>query len=316
MPCRLLDVGSTYDQEEEDGQGLSRQGEVRLFESNLAESFCMPAPYAALSYCWGSDLVGVLKTEQDNLKAHRDGIPLDSLSKTVQDAVLVCRGLGIRYLWVDALCIVQDDTNDWRRESSQMHRIYSNSRVTIAVHEAISCKDGFLGEQSYGQPSWQRTFTTKFWLSGTDISNTRVSTHAKMHLRVGEPPHKMSEKPSPLMHRGWTLQEAVLPRRIVHFTGAELVWECATRHFCECGHVEGLTSDGGTPMVRTEIMCGHEYDTREELVVDGWMRLVEKYTRRKLSHASDKLIAVSGIAQMFGAMTSEFQVSLTYVILG
>ncbi len=81
-----------------------------------------------------------------NREAYCCGIPIPSLSKSVQDAVLVCRRLGIRYLWVDALCIVQDDTDERQREAAQMHRIYSNSHLTIAAHAAVSSKDGFLGK--------------------------------------------------------------------------------------------------------------------------------------------------------------------------
>lgn len=295
MPTRLLDVSH-------DKPGPDSHDNVRLVISNV-ESVHNSHPYAALSYCWGNDLDGVVRTKKANLESFRHGIPLDSLPQTLQDAVTVCRGLHIHYLWVDALCIVQDDVDDWRREAAQMHQIYSSSRITIAAHAPVSCQDGFLGDQSYGQSSWQQPFSTEFWTSA-DEDAFGPTTPVTMYIRMGEPPNQSTVEPSPLTRRGWTLQEGILPRRTIHFTGAELVWECATRHFCECGHVEGLSSDGGTPMVGTEVLHGHRYDHRKELVKDGWMRLVEKYTARTLSYTSDKLIAVSGLAQMVELVSS------------
>ncbi|PQE20746.1 heterokaryon incompatibility protein [Rutstroemia sp. NJR-2017a BBW] len=121
---------------------------------NFTNSPAQPAaPYACLSYCWGTDLDNNVKTLKANLKQHLDGILISVLPKTIQDAVLVCQRLGIRYLWVDALCIIQDDEEDWENESIQMCDIYSGSHITIAAHRVESCKQGFLWKQEFGQPN-------------------------------------------------------------------------------------------------------------------------------------------------------------------
>ncbi|KAI1501586.1 heterokaryon incompatibility protein-domain-containing protein [Biscogniauxia marginata] len=112
--------------------------------------------YACLSYCWGADLEGVLQTTRNNIPDHEKGIELSSLPKTIQDAITVCRGLKISNLWVDSICIIQDDSEDWKCEAAQMMSIYANSHVTICALEPSSCKVGFLGEQLYGKPEWQR----------------------------------------------------------------------------------------------------------------------------------------------------------------
>lgn len=109
---------------------------------------------------------------------------------------------------------------------------------------------------------------------------------------------------SPLKERGWTLQECILPRLIVHYTSSELVWECNTQHFCECGHVEGLTVNGEMPMVKTEVARGGGNTSTKKLSVDGWMQLVGGYSKRNLTLSSDKLIAISGLAQMVQATVS------------
>lgn len=104
-------------------------------------------PYAALSYCWGSDLSGVVTTLSSNVEPHLQGIAVNSLPQTIQDAVRVYRELGLRHLWVDSLCIIQDDRKDWAQKVDRMRKVYQFSRVTIATHSAASCKEGFLGPQ-------------------------------------------------------------------------------------------------------------------------------------------------------------------------
>ncbi|KAK3995955.1 heterokaryon incompatibility protein-domain-containing protein [Cladorrhinum sp. PSN332] len=152
-----------------------------------------------LSPCWGKR--ATITTTRSSYVEYRRGIRLDLLPKTLRDAVFVCRGLKIHYLWIDALCIVQDDPDDWRRESAQMHSIYGNSYITFAAHEAESCTDGFLGQQAFGQPTWQRPFYVPLG-------------SVKMHLRTGSTNWRWgTNSNSPLMRRGWTLQEALLPRR-------------------------------------------------------------------------------------------------------
>lgn len=96
--------------------------EDRIF---LVEDLSRTVRYATLSYCWGTDLTDVVRTLKANKAAHMKEIPTASLPKTVQDAVTVCRCLGIDYLWVDALCIIQDDTYDWETEVQQMKNILS-----------------------------------------------------------------------------------------------------------------------------------------------------------------------------------------------
>lgn len=299
MPRRVLDVGYST------GNELNSISEcsIRLLEP--WERLSKPVPYAALSYCWGSDLEGIVKTTKSNQNAHFRSIAVQTLPKSIMDAVLVSRRLCIRYLWVDALCIIQDDEEDWLRESAQMRLIYSNSHITIAAHPSASCKDGFLGEQEYGQPSWQRGVWTK---AKSQQHDGKSNMRGKVYIRTGKPPPEAGRTHLPLEYRGWTLQEAVLPRRILHYTGLEMMWECNTQHLCECGHVQvSRTLGDRAPMAKTAFhrkgeVGGSKKGQLQWSVEDGWMRLVERYSKRKLSRGSDKLIAISGLVQMVGAM--------------
>lgn len=308
MPRRILDVSG------------KNEDKIRLFDTTPSTR----SQYAALSYCWGTDRDSVYATTAENIEKNRHSIDPQVLPKTIQDAVTVCKGLGIPYLWVDALCIVQNDEDDWRRESVQMCSIYGNAFITIAANPGASCNDGFLGAQVFGQPQWQRPFLVEFdgtrqhaRGTATEYAGRAVDTSAskclKMHLRVQNTRDWFS-KPSPLMCRGWTLQESFLSRRIVHYTGAELLWECEEKFFCECGHVYWDSTDKD-PTIKSFVSRNlSSLDTFGGALPMGvWMRLVEQYSTRKLTKSSDKLVAISGIAQSIASTVSDLQVSFSYI---
>ncbi|KAF2114725.1 heterokaryon incompatibility protein-domain-containing protein, partial [Lophiotrema nucula] len=87
--------------------------------------------YATLSYCWGK--LPQLKTTKARLEEFKKGLPMDEISLTTADAIEICQKLSIPYLWIDALCIIQDDEDDWQREAGRMCDIYSSSYITIAA---------------------------------------------------------------------------------------------------------------------------------------------------------------------------------------
>ncbi|KAH9227260.1 hypothetical protein K456DRAFT_1796293, partial [Colletotrichum gloeosporioides 23] len=125
FPTRLLDL-----------QPTTPNADVLLVDG----SSCSHAPYVALSHCWGA--APVVRTVKANLLAFRTRIDPSTLNKTFNDAMDVTRRLGVRYLWIDSLCIVQDDADDWDREAARMAQVYSQAYVTIA---ATSAPDGTHG---------------------------------------------------------------------------------------------------------------------------------------------------------------------------
>jgi hypothetical protein len=96
------------------------------------------APYACLSHCWGPQPSLLLRTTMATLDQFQDGIPWCKLPKTFQDAIKFTSGLGLKYLWIDSLCIVQDSPADWRQEGSLMARIYESAQVTLAASISTS----------------------------------------------------------------------------------------------------------------------------------------------------------------------------------
>ncbi|KAF8851398.1 HET-domain-containing protein [Acephala macrosclerotiorum] len=342
IPSRLLDVGQPDPSWSASATTPEKQKRDTLHLIEARKKFRGPVQYAALSYCWGGDLEGVITTVKETIDKHCENIAVRSLPRTLQDAITVCRGMRIRYLWIDALCIVQDDDKDWRREAAQMRHVYSNSLVTLAAHLASSCKDGFLGKQEYGQADWQRGFTTRRKLRfssnsfGQEARGTEVvafegpASQKKIFIRTRETPKWLCAEPTPLMKRGWAFQECILPRRIIHFTGFEMVWECTKAHFCECSHVEGYNGKAN-PMTKTWLgdlpevnpvakplktwgltpYADKNIKVRPVETCD-WMDFVKEYTGRELSRPSDRLVALSGLALSLQASPSESNATLAY----
>jgi hypothetical protein len=180
----------------------------------------------ALSYCWGSkeESEKQLKTTADSLSKHSSQIYINEMPQTIADAVVACRALGVRYLWVDALCIIQGDDDDWARESLQVAKVYSSSFLTLCNLQGSSCLNGFL-RTKWSRPTLQVKFRSKL---DTSISGI-------IHLRMQNPAALTSTKwknilsdlsgretwldmaHSPWNNRGWTFQEALLSSRAVFF---------------------------------------------------------------------------------------------------
>jgi hypothetical protein len=126
MPSRVLDL-----------EPFSGHLDLRLVSGDHTED----APYAALSHCWGA-YEPPCKTTRGTIADRETRIPWSLLPKTFQDAIKFIRRLGLRYLWIDTICIIQDDTDDWLRESSRMHSVYKNAFLTIAAASSRDSRDG------------------------------------------------------------------------------------------------------------------------------------------------------------------------------
>ena len=258
-------------------------------------------PYAALSYCWGVD--HTLTTTSANLAAHTSGIPRGALPQTIQDAVSVCFRLGIRFIWVDALCVLQDSPQDWTAECRRMGDYYSSAILTISALDAYNVNEGFLHSRSV-LPS-ARLFRSVWDPQG-------YGGHPEIWIRQSPQSQGMVMQKAPLSRRGWALQERVLSTRIVHFARTELIWECLT-----CSAREGSTEiheqkqdcsnliySDGTDFKRVLFIPnqGNHFST-----VDGafavWHRFVMEYSGRDLTQPGDRLPAIAGLAAVIGEKT-------------
>ncbi|KAI1091931.1 HET-domain-containing protein [Rostrohypoxylon terebratum] len=262
------------------------------------------AKYAALSYCWGppEDAKTQFRTEKDTFGNRVAGFKPDATSPTMQDAIEVCRGLGIPYIWIDAVCIVQDDRQDWEREAAQMTDVYRNACLTICTPTSASCRDGFLGSRV----SARIPFRSRIDGSVVGFYNIRPCGVVK-DMRIAESDYETLDNsdtaPQSMSNwwkRGWTFQELALSQRVLLF-GIKLrlvfenkFWSEGDDALTDAVEDEGAFAGmGGTFAV---ISVTGALESRENETM--WMSMVEQYTERQLTFESDKLPAIGGLAKI------------------
>jgi hypothetical protein len=189
-----------------------------------------------LSHCWG--LKPQLITTKKTLSDYEKEVSWGVLPATFRDAITVSRRLGIRYIWIDSLCIIQDSPADWARESAKMADIYANSYLTIA---AASSKDGAGGLYLEDQRQKGVSLTGTTSLGSTYTVRVQYSIPAHTLVDDATPKgviqHPISVSSSindiggtrevfPLLTRGWVFQERLLSPRFLQFGRHELLWDC------------------------------------------------------------------------------------------
>jgi hypothetical protein len=211
---------------------------------------------------------------------------MESLPKSFRDAVLVTRKLHIRYLWIDSICIIQDNDDDWEPESSRMDSIYQNAHVTIAATAAANSEAGFLDPHL---PATRVRFAHVSQVSESSSGESIVGSNvAYVRLKTCE---EMSLKDAPLNQRAWVLQEDILSRRTLHFAKDQLFWLCRQQATCE----EGSSLRVESKVLARAVSRGSlDINTRR----DVWWRIIEDYSSRKLTKDSDKFAALAGITSV------------------
>jgi hypothetical protein len=231
-------------------------------------------PWVALSYCWGGPQT--FQTNKENIQHHFSGISFDALPATLRDAILVTRELNLQYLWVDCLCIVQDDENDKARELIKMPDIYHGAILTIVAACASSCTQGFLYDRSVYQPRVMISTTVSENQDG--IAQLISMGHKNIHVE-------------PVDTRGWTYQEHILSRRVLSFGTFEMKWTCQKHHYS--------TSDEEQKFSNPPLNSYFPEDETIPEIYKKWSELVENYCDRALTFPEDKLVAFSAIASHF-----------------
>lgn len=302
FPARLLDL-STY-------------GMIKLIDCapKLAEE---RVHYVALSHRWGASQHLTLTTQTES--QWRGGLSLECLPQTFRDAVFITRQLGFSFLWIDALTIIQDSNEDWRKESVNMGDIFQNAFLTIAAHCAADDSEGFLC---------------------TALVQRQAFVHREQGCAIGV--HRFSNADvdvtgSGLAKRGWVLQERLLATRTLHFTRGQVYLENFMNILGESGYQEeepqlqiseqtgtrlirsaflspsdmpqlrrmfGLSSDWGNKRRKPLTKSSHK-DGRNsgQITTIEWLKLVEMYSRCDLTKDTDKLIAIAGMARKLHSNT-------------
>ncbi|ROT37165.1 HET-domain-containing protein [Sodiomyces alkalinus F11] len=293
LPKRVIDLGTS-----------NSQIKLRVTEENT------PGRYICLSHRWAMPTQHPLRrTLSNNISSHRQGISWDGLPATFRDAIDFTRALGIRYLWIDSMCIIQDDLDDWRREGAKMASTYSNAYLTLAAAQDRGSersmfvrmdpkfrlrplalpesllKDLGLSHRPHGASDY-----------GVYVRHPLTHIVRHTHLRP------TLRQPLPLLQRGWVFQERLLSPRTLYFGPEELSWECVEHHKCQCTGTRSSTHSTQTNPKKV-----HRPSTLQQLaaakglhaVANRWAGLVEEYTALDLTFESDIFPALSGLAKSY-----------------
>ncbi|KAF2790566.1 HET-domain-containing protein, partial [Melanomma pulvis-pyrius CBS 109.77] len=250
-PTRLIHVQS----------GLETLRLVR--GSDIVEPF---SGYASLSYCWGVAGKGSpWNLTRERLAEFEKMIPTEVLPKTIADAIQVVRANGIQYLWVDSLCIVQNDADDWTYEAYRMGQVYNGA------------------------------LAAELSLRSTSSATSR-SAHLRLYPRLAD--SETMHRAGPTSKRAWCFQEELLSPRRLYFTEGRFNWEC----ICSSHTETGTKGPGDVKSLGTYLSHYNAGVLFDNLRVAGdWCDIVGQYTSRQLTCYSDVFAALAGVAAMFKA---------------
>jgi hypothetical protein len=300
------------------------------------------AKYACLSHCWGSKRSII--TTKANMASHMSLISWEEMPKTFQEAITFARSLEIQFLWIDSLCIIQDDQDDWYRESARMTSIYANSFITFAATNSPDADAGLFSQMS-------SEYEAKEIAILEDGQHT-AKVYARKRLPHPTRPRE-NETPFPLLSRAWVYQERLLSPRVLHFLRNELMWECQEMCVCEC-NTEKPKSRSGIKFYHSQGIMKASVASRDKLpgklhkdftkvqnsivkyapsltppvtwtvrlpktsleprkfisrdppaIAARWAEIVGEYSRLALSFHKDKLPALSGLAQQIQTFRSD-----------
>jgi Heterokaryon incompatibility protein (HET) len=243
-----------------------------------------------------------------SITSFQKGISITQLPRTFAEAIEVCQQLGLSYIWIDALCIIQDSEDDWAQEAARMRDIYSNSCLTIAATASTDGSGGLFSPRDTGIAMPFHAITK--W-STFDPGMYICS------LRYDGGLYDRSVNVAPLNQRAWVLQERLLSRCVLHFAENQIYWQCATLTASEI-NPQGIRMGGSGKnlMNWTMIQDGAEHERRNQRQMDylvalygvtrteipvsftgRWMTIVMTYSKAKLTYCADKLVALSGLVR-------------------
>ena len=253
-------------------------------------------PYIALSYVWGKDSTHC--TRLANYEAYQTGIDYGIIPQTIRDAITVTNGLGVRYIWIDAFCIIQDSDEDKIKELVKMGDVYRDAHITVIASSSPEGNAGFLQDRVL-PPHWRVPFYRRDGRPGTVYIGQRGET-----VPLSVPGRE------PVDCRAWCFQEWLLsPRKLVYTTDT-LRYHCQTsarpveNSIRAIRTVQSSTLDHAFLPLPLAALANPQLAalSSEELFARQcmlWGLVVENYTQRSLSWKTDKLLAFAAVAEQF-----------------
>ncbi|KAK5651028.1 hypothetical protein OQA88_1800 [Cercophora sp. LCS_1] len=288
LPTRVIDVGT-------------RDSPV----IRLVEPLGKAARYVCLSHCWGKEQI--ITTKKATIQERLAGIRMEELSKTFQDAVILTRRLGVRYIWIDSLCIIQDDLEDWEVESAKMCSVYSEAYLTVAATHSPDGRGGLFRETP--------DFEVSGVIPGTEGGDYRVFFRERIDHQldcVGQTEYMNGTGHEtiayyPILTRAWVYQERMLSTRVLHFGRYEVFFECRSDVSCECGGIGWHGSSITAPTPLTKLVHSNALDSQlpgadwaevsQYYIARLWRTMVSSYTCLGITKHADRLPAMGGLAR-------------------
>ncbi|KAL7900499.1 heterokaryon incompatibility domain-containing protein [Trichoderma sp. SZMC 28014] len=293
MPRRLLDL-----------KDVERSKVIRLVETSTAVG--TDVRYATLSHCWGPRTSKPpLKTTSDNILHHFEGIPLDDLNLNFKDAVLISIKLGVQYIWIDSLCIIQDNSNDWEIEAEKMADIYRQSYINLAASAAHDAHGGMVDLSSLYISKAIPTAVIRYRSTDPTVQNTADQPDDELMIRPSSLKQEyrdlLSHKTSPYFARGWVLQEVALAPRTVYFTTDQIMWQCRELFESEDGT---WSAENVIPALDYSFSVENCFDfTSKTRAYNLWQMWLKSYATRELTYSSDAAAAAAGLINYYKSAT-------------
>ena len=272
LPSRLLDVGDP------------NTDYIKLVETSTET--INDSRYAALSYCWG--ISAPFTTESSTLESRLQGFSVSEMPLTLRESVQVVRDLGIRYLWIDALCILQGNEKDdvaradWQKESARMQEVYGNAFLTIVAASSSDSQGGLINRRL--------SYTLRDQNQGLNLTASKQNAT----VFLGPPgansnaESKVNIHSEPISSRAWALQEWILSNRLLVFTTTRIQFICY-EHKMRAFHAAYNFRLPRSPSMPRE---------------RDWQKIVINFCARNMTKLGDKLPALSGLAKRFSALTN------------
>lgn len=255
-------------------------------------------PYCTLSHSWGK--ARFITTTQVNLQQHMEvGVPRKDLPKNFAEAIDVVRELGVRYIWIDSLCIVQGEGGDFLTQGGLMHAVYRNSYCNIVAADSKAARDGLFRPRPHeDMASASYVVRQPHFLLGNTGDNWKIVPDDFWYSNLLQ---------SHIYGRGWVFQERLLSPRLLHFARDQIYWDCAAISACE-----SLPSGLPAPL---DITASKERHWRGRLALNKtahgmsgsfdnespytfWLAAVESYTSCDLTSKTDKGVAIWSVAKI------------------
>ncbi|EMD65158.1 hypothetical protein COCSADRAFT_181104 [Bipolaris sorokiniana ND90Pr] len=289
IPTRLLHIG-----------GHRAGDRLRVVNTKLNN---VQGPYVTLSHCWGkAPLVTLNSSTLEEFMLV--GLPWRKLSNNFKQAIEVAWFLEVDYIWIDSLCIMQGDADDWKRESSRMEQVYRSSFCNIAAADSADGAGGLFRQR-------EARDVVPATLDLDDVSHI-LGKRRWVVIRGDLWDQGLLEKP--LYKRGWVYQERMLAPRILHFSKHQIFWDCTEMSACE-------TLPAGLPLPLdqqsardrhwrgrlqestrgTKLLSGVNDDSLDDL----WRSTVRDYTSLDLTNQTDKRMAIWGVVKRLREIRSE-----------